>query len=138
MNQLKRLKPLFHPGRLLVTSPAVAQLRTNDIPIASVILRHVCGDWGIVTDDDREQNDLSLALGLRLLSIYRLPDGAKVWCVTEWDRSRTTICCSETSETGTSGSHRTTASKSWISGESAFRRAARRPPKLGIDHCGLA
>ena len=67
------------------------------------MLRHIAGDWGAVSDNDRQQNDLSIAAGLRLLSIYRLPDdkrllssyavpsGRKVWIVTEADRSTTTI-----------------------------------------------
>ncbi|WP_254226517.1 hypothetical protein [Burkholderia glumae] len=91
MNNTVRLKPLFHPGRLLVTPDALEKLRANQIPVISVMLRHVSGDWGIVSDDDRAQNDLSIAAGLRLLSIYPLPDGARVIVSTEWDRSSTTI-----------------------------------------------
>jgi hypothetical protein len=91
MSNTTRLKPLFHPGRLLVTPEALAKLRANRIPIISVMLRHIAGDWGIVSDDDKSQNDLSIANGLRLLSIYPLPDGARIIVVTEWDRSNTTI-----------------------------------------------
>ncbi|WP_186210086.1 hypothetical protein [Burkholderia gladioli] len=91
MNNTIRLKPLFHPGRLLVTPDALEKLRANQIPIIGVMLRHVSGDWGIVSDDDRAQNDPSIAAGLRLLSIYPLPDGARVIVSTEWDRSSTTI-----------------------------------------------
>ncbi len=91
MHQLTRLKPLFHPGRLLVAPAAHAALRANGIPVISVLLRHIAGDWGDLSDEDRQQNDLSIAAGLRLLSLYRLPDGARVLVVTEWDRSRTTI-----------------------------------------------
>lgn len=46
---------------------------------------------GDVSDDDRQQNDLSIDTGLRLISIYRLPDGAKVQVITEWNRSHITI-----------------------------------------------
>jgi hypothetical protein len=91
MSNTTRLKPLFHPGRMLVTPEALAKLRANRIPVISVVLRHIAGDWGIVSDDDRAQNDLSIAAGLRLLSIYPLPDGARIIVVTEWDRSNTTI-----------------------------------------------
>lgn len=91
MSNTTRLKPLFHPGRLLVTPDALEKLRANRIPIISVMLRHIAGDWGILSDDDRAQNDLSIAAGLRLLSIYPLPDGARIIVVTEWDRSNTTI-----------------------------------------------
>lgn len=91
MNPSIRLKPLFHPGRLLVAPEALQALRANSIPVISVLLRHIAGDWGIVSDDDRAQNDLSIAAGLRLLSVYPLPDGARILVVTEWDRSQTTI-----------------------------------------------
>lgn len=91
MQQPTRLKPLFHPGRLLVTPAALAALRTNGVPVISVMLRHIAGDWGIVSDDDKRQNDLSIGAGLRLLSVYRLPDQTRILVVTEWDRSGTTI-----------------------------------------------
>lgn len=91
VNTPTRLKPLFHPGRLLVTPVALDALRANGIPLISVMLKHITGDWGNVSDDDRHQNDLSIAAGLRLLSIYRLPDGARIIVVTEWDRSSTTV-----------------------------------------------
>lgn len=91
MSNTTRLKPLFHPGRLLVTPEALAKLRANQIPVISVMLRHIAGDWGIVSDDDKAQNDLSIAVGLRLLSVYPLPDGVRIIVTTEWDRSNTTI-----------------------------------------------
>lgn len=91
MHQATRLKPLFHPGRLLVTSSTLSALRANGIPVISVVLRHIAGDWGIVSDDDRQQNDLSIGAGLRLISLYRLPDQTRILVITEWDRSHTTI-----------------------------------------------
>jgi hypothetical protein len=91
MNQATRLKPLFHPGKLLVSPWALVALRANDVPVISVMLRHIAGDWGIVSDNDKQQNDLSIATGLRLLSVYRLPDGKRIIVITEWDRSNTTI-----------------------------------------------
>lgn len=91
MNQFMRLKPLFRPGRLLVASDALTALCANGIPVVSVLLRHVAGDWGTVSDDDRTQNDLSILAGLRLISLYRLPDQCRILVITEWDRSSTTV-----------------------------------------------
>jgi len=91
MNQTTRLKPLFRPGRLLITPFALTALRANGIPVISVVLRHIAGDWGIVSDEDRQQNDLSITAGLRLISLYRLPDQTRILVLTEWDRSNTTI-----------------------------------------------
>lgn len=86
-----RLKPLFHPGRLLVTPAALAALRTNGVPVISIMLRHIAGDWGVISDDDKKQNDLSIATGLRLISLYHLPDGTRIIVTTEWNRSSTAI-----------------------------------------------
>ena len=91
MNQTTWLKPLFRPGRLLITPVALTALRANGIPVISVVLRHIAGDWGILSDEDRQQNDLSILAGLRLISIYRLPDQSRILVITEWDRSSTTI-----------------------------------------------
>ena len=91
MYQPTRLKPLFHPGKLLVSHAALVVLRTNDVPIISIVLRHIAGDWGIVSEDDKRQNDLSITAGLRPISIYRMPDQTRILVITEWDRSNTTI-----------------------------------------------
>ena len=91
MNQSTRLKPLFHPGRLCITPAAHTALRGHGIPVISVVLQHVCGNWGDLPDDDRHQNDLSVETGLRVLSSYRLSDALRIWVITEWDRSVTTI-----------------------------------------------
>jgi hypothetical protein len=91
MYQPIRLKPLFHPGKLLVSHAALAALCANSVPVISIVLRHIAGDWGIVSENDKRQNDVSIATGLRLISIYRLPDQTRILVITEWDRSNTTI-----------------------------------------------
>lgn len=91
MYQPTRLKPLFHPGKLLVSHAALAALRANSVPVISIVLRHIAGDWGIASEDDKRQNDVSIATGLRLISIYRLPDQTRVLVITEWNRANTTI-----------------------------------------------
>ena len=48
-------------------------------------------DWGEVSEDDAQQNELSLREGFRLLSAYRTVKGQKLWIITEADRSATTI-----------------------------------------------
>lgn len=55
------------------------------------IKRHARGDWGNLTQEDKELNEAALRDGSRLLSAYehlRLP---KIWVITEADRSVTTI-----------------------------------------------
>jgi hypothetical protein len=115
MNQPTRLKPLFRPGRLLVASDALTALRASGIPVISVLLRHVAGDWGTVSDEDRQQNDLSISAGLRLISLYRLPDQTRILVTTEWDRSNTTIECLEDAGSGSDTSEDRAASQRYPS-----------------------
>lgn len=53
--------------------------------------RHLNGDWGDLSDEDKKENDLSLVEGFRILSAYRYRDGTKIWIITEADRFTTTI-----------------------------------------------
>ena len=52
---------------------------------------HSQGDWGELSQDDTKANDCALVQGERLLSAYYGADGTKIWIITEWDRSATTI-----------------------------------------------
>ena len=53
--------------------------------------RHVTGDWGDLEDEDKKENELSVKEGFWILSAYSLETDVKVWIITEWDRSVTTI-----------------------------------------------
>lgn len=53
--------------------------------------RHWTGDWGSVCEEDWEENELSLSEGYRLLSAYKDGKLPKIWIITEWDRSVTTV-----------------------------------------------
>jgi hypothetical protein len=56
---------------------------------------HQSGEWGEVGEEDRQENEVSLLKGYRLLSVYRLKDDTKIWIITEADRSVTTILLPE-------------------------------------------
>lgn len=90
-NRFYELRPRFALGRLIITPGGLATLRTNRVSITHLLVRHASGDWGDVSDDDRHQNDLSIDTGLRLISIYAMPDQTKLWVITESDRSATTF-----------------------------------------------
>lgn len=54
--------------------------------------RHQCGDWGDLDDADKEENELSIKEGYRILSAYILKGTwQKLWVITEADRSMTTM-----------------------------------------------
>lgn len=80
-------------GQTVITQSALERLDQADIPRA--LLRHTSGDWGMVPDDDRRENDLSVAHGFRVLSAYRDSRGTKFWIITEADRSVTTVLLPE-------------------------------------------
>ena len=83
----------FKLGRI-VTTPNALNVLTYD-EILSGLLRHITGDWGDVSKDDRKENDLSLEKGFRLWSIYRTDSLVKFWIITEANRSHTTVLLPE-------------------------------------------
>lgn len=84
---------VFRLGRIVATPNALAKLTQDDILTA--IQRHQAGDWGDVDEHDREENELSLTRGLRLLSVYHSDAGIKFRIITEADRSATTVLLPE-------------------------------------------
>lgn len=89
-------KPLFELGQVLATTGATEAMQ-GDMLVAAILLdRHAAGDWGDLDQEDRETNDEAVKVGNRILSAYKLSDdGAKLWIITEWDRSATTILLPE-------------------------------------------
>ena len=53
--------------------------------------RHAKGDWGDLGQEDKQENELSLEKGFRLLSAYERDGLPKIWIITESTREATTI-----------------------------------------------
>ena len=87
------LGPKFPMGRLVITPNALNKVPHHEVMAA--VRRHSRGDWGELDNHDREENELSLKQGFRLLSAYRTSTGIKFWVITEADRSLTTIMLPE-------------------------------------------
>lgn len=85
----------FELGRLLATPGALSALETSGETPLAFLQRHQCGDWGDVGEHDRNENEFSLSQGFRLLSVYRTKLGARLWVITEADRSSTTLLLPE-------------------------------------------
>ncbi len=82
---------LFRLGQVVATPGALMALeRAGDSP-HKFLERHICGDWGELDEDDRQENALSLEHSFRLLSAYQTTAGEKVWVITEANRTLTTI-----------------------------------------------
>jgi hypothetical protein len=94
MNSLPKI-PLFPSGRLVATPGALALLeQTNKSPV-EFLSKHLRGDWGDLDPEDKTENELSLKYGFRLLSSYQVTKTAKLWLITEADRSVTTLVLPE-------------------------------------------
>ncbi len=76
-------KILFDLGQILATPGALDALAKNNTTGLDLLRKHVSGDWGILTDDDRQANQDALESGDRVLSSYLLPDETKLWVITE-------------------------------------------------------
>ena len=84
---------LFDLGVVVATPGSLAVLAPEEPMV--LLSRHVTGDWGDLSPDDRKENEYSLKHELRLLSSYPLGTGANVWIISEADRSATTILLPE-------------------------------------------
>lgn len=93
----------FPLGQLFYTPGAQETLQEYQVNPFDLVNRHVRGDWGDVCADDAQANEDALKIGARLLSAYVLPPpegsglsaNAKIWIITEADRSVTTLLLPE-------------------------------------------
>jgi hypothetical protein len=81
----------FPLGRVVATPGALSALEKAEQSPAEFLDRHVNGDWGEVTDAEKQENERSVEQGLRILSAYTTSAGDTIWILTEADRSATTI-----------------------------------------------
>ena len=87
------VNPAFPLGQVVAT-PAALEVVPREL-LHSWLQRHQTGDWGAVCPEDWAANHRDLIEGNRLLSAYPTPEGIKVWIITEWDRSVTTVLLPE-------------------------------------------
>lgn len=85
---------VFEPGRLSTTE-GIDNLLAQDQDFRAFVYdalnRHCSGNWGNISEADREANAQALKEGGRLMSAYSFPPLPKIWIITEADRSRTTV-----------------------------------------------
>ena len=86
---------VFPLGTLVMTAGVNDEVADNTEFSKFVIKslsRHRKGDWGDMSQEDKNENDLALKTGnLRIFSAYESPDLPKIWIITEADRSATTV-----------------------------------------------
>ncbi len=81
----------FLPGQVVATPGALEALADARQHAMHFLARHLRGDWGDVDAADWQANDHALTHHGRLLSAYTLRSGERLWIITEWDRSATTL-----------------------------------------------
>lgn len=82
----------FALGQTFITPGAQEALQIAGQTELEFLRRHMSGDWGSeLSEEDVQENELSLKKGFRLLSAYRTGKGQKLWIITEADRSATTL-----------------------------------------------
>ena len=81
----------FELGQVVSTIGAHNMLAESFHLPAEFLIRHKHGDWGELDPEDRRENERALRHGSRLLSAYSTRTGERLWVITEWDRSATTL-----------------------------------------------
>jgi len=90
-DMIRILNARFYLGQVVATPgalDAIAEAGQNPLEFLS---RHSVGDWGEMDTEDKQANQEALQTGSRLMSAYRTAKDIRIWVITEWDRSVTTI-----------------------------------------------
>jgi hypothetical protein len=78
-------------GEVVATPGALEALAEARVEPRVLLARHQSGDRGEIPPEDARENVRSLEHGWRVLSSYPLSTGARVWILTEADRSSTCL-----------------------------------------------
>lgn len=87
------VRPLFRLGQTVATPAALEAIQQAGQSPAEFLDRHVRGDWGNLSADDRALNDEAVQDGSRILSAYVTRAGERIWIITEAadDRGRRAV-----------------------------------------------
>lgn len=74
-----------------MTPGAIDALEEAEESAQTYINRHARLEQGELSDEDFRENLFSVSRPLRIFSAFKTASGVKIWCVTEADRSATTL-----------------------------------------------
>lgn len=86
-----RTQPRVALGCVFVSLGAIQALSAGPVPLTYLLMRHMQGDWGLVSDEDWQRNEHALNTGDFLLSSYALSSGQKLWVHTTGTRAATFV-----------------------------------------------
>lgn len=90
------VNPLFRSGQYVITAGIHELVLQGKVNLGLLLGRHLSGDWGDLDDSDKRANDRAVRSGEdRIFSSYQLSPDLKVYVITEWDRSVTTVLLPE-------------------------------------------
>ena len=84
----------FPMGQIVMTRGVNDEISENTLFskfVLTSLKRHAQCDWGDLGKEDTASNNSALKTGGRLFSSYIKEGLNKIWIITEWDRSVTTI-----------------------------------------------
>jgi hypothetical protein len=87
-------KGKFSLGSIVVTAGVADKSRQDEafnLFVLKSVGRHASGDWGEMTGEDMETNNIALMRRERIFSSYETPGYPKIWIITEADRSSTCV-----------------------------------------------
>lgn len=90
---------IFELGEVVATN-GVERIIKEDVfayyECLECLNRHESGDWVDLCEEDKQVNENALLYGGRVMSAYTIGKNKdKIWIITEWDRSVTTILLPE-------------------------------------------
>lgn len=85
----------FEMGELVATASVSERMKKEAGFLGFVqnsLCRYINCDWGDLDEEDKKRNDEAVRVGEMILAAYIYPETKeKIWIITEWDRSATTI-----------------------------------------------
>lgn len=82
---------LFELGQIVATAGVNELIESKRINPTELLDRHSTGDWGELSEDDKQLNSEALETGEdRIFSSYNTSAG-RVWIITEYHRELTTL-----------------------------------------------
>jgi hypothetical protein len=89
---------LFSLGHVVATPAALASIQQHGESVPALLHRHLTGDWQELCEEDRNANWAAVLGGeARIFSAFNITakgyigKSVKIWVITEWDRSVTTL-----------------------------------------------
>lgn len=88
-------KVLFEGGSVMATPAALGALKDAELEPMDLLSRHLVGDWGDVSQEEKMLNNEAVKHGEEILSAYQLPTGLEIWVITEANREATKLRLSD-------------------------------------------